>query len=446
MFAAIESFWHRLRRRLSRNEWAVRHLRRPPAKAPAKNLVCSLIQIDGLPRRQMEAAMAAGRMPFLRRLREHGRYPLHTFYSGLPSTTPAVQGELYSGIKTGVPAFSFLDRERGEMGMLLIRVGSAIRGEVCESQRRIAQRWKLLVEHFLGGASSEESNFCVAHTGFGDVWRGGRIFNVLFFILLQAPAMLRITCLVLLELVIGLPEAARGILRGQWFSQELGMVLSRMCVGVALREIVTIGGKVDVTRGLPIVHLNFLGYDKLPHRRGPASKFTHWSLRGIDRAIKDLYLAAYRSQRRDYHVWIFSDHGQEETRSFAMEFSDGIKSVVAKCVENVLATEAAWRTRANGHPLPSLFRKRDVKRSPLKERLLDAFSVERGQGFSIAATGPLGHLYFAQSIDDAQKRSLARQFIDHGKLPGVLHRTVDGKSTWYHADGETTFPKGCLKS
>ena len=82
--------------------------------------------------------------------------------------------------------------------------------------------------------------------------------------------MLRITGLVLLELVIGLPEAARGIFRGQWFSQELGMVLSRMCVGVALREIVTIGGKVDVSRGLPVVHLNFLGYDELSHRRGQA--------------------------------------------------------------------------------------------------------------------------------------------------------------------------------
>ena len=120
--------------------------------------------------------------------------------------------------------------------------------------------------------------------------------------------MLRITGLVLLELVIGLPEAARGILKGQWFSQELGMVLSRMCVGVALREIVTIGGKVDVSRGLPEVHVNFLGYDELAHRRGPGSRFAHWSLKGIDRAIKDLYLAAHRSQRLDYHVWIFSDH------------------------------------------------------------------------------------------------------------------------------------------
>ena len=114
MFAAIESFWHRIRRRLSRNEWAVRHLGLSPCQGTSEEPGLLLIQIDGLPRRQLESAMAAGRMPFLRRLRDNGRYPLHTFYSGLPSTTPAVQGELYYGIRTGVPAFSFLDRERGD--------------------------------------------------------------------------------------------------------------------------------------------------------------------------------------------------------------------------------------------------------------------------------------------------------------------------------------------
>jgi endonuclease/exonuclease/phosphatase family metal-dependent hydrolase len=400
-----------------------------------------LIQIDGLPRRQVEAAMAAGRMPFLRRLLVHGQYPLHTFYSGLPSTTPAVQGELYYGVKAGVPAFSFLDRSVGEMGMLFDPDWARRFEEKFASQGegllRGGSSWSNI---FSGGAAPEESNFCVAHAGFGDAWRAGPIHEVLFFLLLELPAMLRISCLVLLELVIGLPEAARGILKGQWFSQELGMVLSRMCVGVALREIVTIGGKVDVTRGLPVVHLNFLGYDELSHRRGPASRFAHWSLKGIDRAIKDLYLAAYRSQRRDYHVWIFSDHGQEEAHSFAMELPEGIKTIVAECLE--IGANAAGSARADGHPLPQLFRKSDAKRRNLKERLMDAFSVERGRSFSLAATGPVGHLYFAEPIDHAQKSSLARRLVERGNVPGVLHRAADGKITWHHAYGETAVPEG----
>ncbi|HEY5704401.1 MAG TPA: endonuclease/exonuclease/phosphatase family protein [Terrimicrobiaceae bacterium] len=443
MFATLEAFWHRLRRRLSRAEWAIRHLGLSASEGTSEEPGLLLIQIDGLPRRQVEAAMAAGRMPFLRRLRDHGQHPLHTFYSGLPSTTPAVQGELYYGVRAGVPAFSFLDRSLGEMGMLFdsdwarrFEEKFAAQGE---GLLRDGSSWSNI---FSGGAAPEESNFCVAHAGFGDTWRAGRIPEILTFFLLQLPAMFRVSCLVLLELVIGLPEAARGIFRGQWFSQELGMVLSRMCVGVALREIVNIGGKVDVTRGLPVVHVNFLGYDELAHRRGPGSRFAHWSLKGIDRAIQDLYLAAHRSQRRDYHVWIFSDHGQEETHSFAMELSEGIKTVVAECVEKMLATQAAWQTRSEAHPLPQLFRKPETKRRKLKERFMGAFSVEREKSFSIAATGPVGHLYFAEPLDDAQKSSLARWLVERGNIPGVLHRAANGRITWYHARGETAVPEG----
>jgi endonuclease/exonuclease/phosphatase family metal-dependent hydrolase len=441
VFATVESLWHRLRRRLSRDEWAIRHLGLSSSEGTSEEPGLLLIQIDGLPRRQLEAAIANGRMPFLNRLRDHGQYSLHTFYSGLPSTTPAVQGELFYGVRTGVPAFSFLDRAIGEMGMLFdpdwarrFEDKFAAKGE---GLLRGGSSWSNI---FSGGADSSESNFCVAHTGFGDTWRSGRIIQILIFLLLQFPAMLRISGLVLLELIIGLPEAARGIFKGQWFSQEFGMVLSRMCVGVALREIVTIGGKVDVTRGLPIVHLNFLGYDELSHRRGPGSRFAHWSLKGIDRAIKDLFLAAYRSQRRDYHVWIFSDHGQQETHSFAMEQSDGIKTIVAESLERMLATNPTGSARSEVHPLPQLFRRSARRRRNLKERLLDAFTVKRGESFSIAATGSVGHLYLAEPISDGQKHSLARSLVERGNVPGVLHRANDGKIIWHHAYGETLVP------
>jgi endonuclease/exonuclease/phosphatase family metal-dependent hydrolase len=441
VFATLGSLWHRLRRRFSRDEWAIRHLNLSVSEGTGEEPGLLLIQIDGLPRRQFEAALAAGRMPFLRRLRDHGQYPVYTFYSGLPSTTPAVQGELYYGVKSGVPAFSFLDRSIRQMGMLFdpdwARRFEERFAEQGDGLLKGGSSWSNI---FSGGAAPEESNFCVAHAGFGDAWRSGPTLEILAFLVLQFPALLRISGLVSLELFIGLPEAARGILKGQWFSQELGMVLSRMCVGVGLREIVAIGGKADVTRGLPVVHLNFLGYDELSHRRGPASRFAHWSLKGIDRAIKDLYLAAYRSQRRDYQVWIFSDHGQEETHSFAMELPQGITAVVAECLESLLAENPAGLGRSNAHALPGLFRQETPKRRNFKERLLDAFTVKQGTVFSLAATGPLGHLYLKIPMDDGQKALLARKLVEQGNVPGVLHRAADGKIRWHHAYGETAVP------
>lgn len=430
VFALVESLLHRLRRRFSRSEWAVRRLGLAVSEGTHEAPGLLLIQIDGLSRRQLEAAMAAGRMPFLRRLVERGQYPLRTFYSGLPSTTPAVQAELYYGVKAAVPAFSFLDRESGKMGMMFYP----------EWARRFEERFAGQAEGLLqggsswsniygGGAAPEETNFCVAGLGAGGFWRRGRFLHLCQFAVLQFPALLRIAGLVLLELIIGLPEAIRGIVQGQWFTHEIGMVLSRMCLGIGLRELVTIGGKIDVTRGLPVVHLNFLGYDELAHRRGPGSRFAHWSLRGIDKAIRDLYREAGRSQRRDYHVWIFSDHGQEQTRSFAMEYSGGIEHIVAECLGREL------RTARRADPVPlwqrSVFHRHRYHLATFTE-----------DAFSLAATGPVGHLYLHETLDDARKQNLARRLVAEGRVPGVLAKTA-GKAIWYHAGGEAVVPEDC---
>src|SRR5688572_12464347 len=118
MFARLESYWHQLRRRLSRSEWAIRHLGLTPSEGTGEAPGVLLIQIDGFGRAQLERAIERGRMPFLRRLQQREGYQLHTFYSGLPSTTPAVQAELYYGIRSAVPAFSFFDRALGKLGRM----------------------------------------------------------------------------------------------------------------------------------------------------------------------------------------------------------------------------------------------------------------------------------------------------------------------------------------
>src|SRR5688572_13214943 len=104
MFAKIESYWHDLRRSLSRNEWAIRHLGLTPSEGTSEEPGLLLLQIDGCSREQLERALAAGRLPFLQRLLQREGYELRTFYPGLPSTTPAVQAELYYGVRSAVPA------------------------------------------------------------------------------------------------------------------------------------------------------------------------------------------------------------------------------------------------------------------------------------------------------------------------------------------------------
>ncbi len=411
----------------SRSEWAVRHLNAAVSEGTGEEPGILLIQVDGLGRGEMEGALAAGRMPFLSHLQRHNKYELNTFYPGLPSTTPAVQAELYYGIKAGVPAFSFQDRATGKIVTMfdpdVVKQFEKQFEVAGESLLAGGSSWSNI---YCGGASDKESHFCIASLGFGEMVWNSKFLNLLLFALMQFPALLRIVGLVTLEFVLGLWDAIWGILRGQPVVPEFAAVVSRMCVGIGVREAVSIGAKIDLARGLPIIHVNFLGYDELAHRRGPSSAFARWSLWGIDAAIAGLYRAAHRSTRRDYQVWIFSDHGQERARSFATEFPGGIEEMVAACLTPSGTTASQPdRNRRPTRPYSRASYEREARTpQPGAER-----------PFRVAAMGPVGHVYLTCPMADDEKHAAARRLVNLG-VPAVLVLRSDRGVTWHDAKGE----------
>src|SRR3954471_9002144 len=203
MFAAIEAFVHGLRRRLRRSEWAIRHLGLEPSAGTSEEPGLLLIQIDGLARLQLEHALAKRRMPFLKRLLKRNHYAMHSFYPGLPSTTPAVQAELHFGVRAAVPAFSFFDRQTQQR----VRMYSPDRAKQVEA-RCAAQAEGLLKggsswsNIYTGGAGQAESHFCIATNGPADMWRTGKIRNIFVFAVLHFFVLLRILGLLVIEVGI----------------------------------------------------------------------------------------------------------------------------------------------------------------------------------------------------------------------------------------------------
>ncbi len=407
MIDRITSFFHRLRHRWSRSEWAVRLFGLEASEDTGEEPGLLLIQIDGLARGQLEAAMAAGQMPFLRRLLERDGYQAHNWYPGLPSTTPAVQAEIYYGIHAGVPAFQFRDRDRNEMNDMFdpawARKFEADFHSRAEGLLEGGSSWSNI---YCGGARLEESHFCGASLGWDDLWRSGKPGRFALFLLAHLPSALRMLGLAIVQVGVGVPLALWGIIRGESPHEELRLVLSRTLVGVALREFLTMGPKVDLARGLPVIQLNFLGYDELSHRRGPASPFAHWCLSGIDGAVRRLWNAAQRSRRRDYSVWIYSDHGQERVRSFVTEVGEG---GVGKVIQEALDAE---------------------------------YAGEKPPPFTVSTLGPVGHLYFSTPLGDDRLMALARRLVTakNFPVPGILRRDAEGAVTWHHAGGETAVP------
>src|ERR1700722_19038329 len=119
MLSRIEVVLRALKRNVSRSEWAIRLLRLARLKQPTIEPGLVMVQIDGLSMTQLNRALQKGNLPFLQSLLSKERYILRSFYSGIPSNTPAVQAELFYGIKSCVPAFSYLDRQSGRSVKML---------------------------------------------------------------------------------------------------------------------------------------------------------------------------------------------------------------------------------------------------------------------------------------------------------------------------------------
>lgn len=440
MFAKIESFFHRTRRRLSRSEWAIRYLGLTPSEGTGEAPGLLLIQIDGLARTQLERAISGGRMPFLRRLMKRDGYVLGTFYPGQPSTTPAVQAELFYGVRAAVPAFSYYDRARRCHGLM------------CEpewakqvEQTLAAQNEGLLKDGsswsniYTGGAAQEEAHFCAASIGVRDLWRSGGVRNFFFFLLFHFPSALLIAVLIVVEFFLALFDVIAGVWRGERLLLELQLAVSRAFVATGLREFIAIMAAIDLARGLPIVHVNFVGYDEHAHRRGPGSGLAHLSLRGIDWAIKRLYRAAARSARRDYAVWIYSDHGQERAQPFGPNQQEGIERTIREALEIAQQNDAAWHPRSQARPvMPWFARSRRARRYAATA----ALTPDEQATFTVAAMGPVGHVYFAHATPPERLQALARRLVAQHGVPGVIWRGADDRAHWTHPQGEALIPEG----
>ncbi len=433
----------RWRRRFSRAEWAARHLDFALSSDPPHSPGLLLIQVDGLARHQLERALRAGEMPFLRRLLRRRGYQMHTFYPGQPASTPAVQGELHYGVHAAVPAFSFLDPEAGGIGLMMHpafakRVEAGLAAEH-EGLLRDGSSWSNI---YSGGAAPEESHFCAASIGLGDAWRSIRLRMAVTVVLLHLDAVFRLLGLLGLELLIGLWDAAHGVFQqGRRVGKELSFLVARVAVCVGLRELITVGAAIDLARGLPIVHVNFVGYDEQAHRRGPDSKFAHWALLGIDRGIRQLHRAARHSSRRDYDVWIFSDHGQTACRQAERITSGGLEGLVRKHwpAGRLPAQSQAGRRQLRASPGHWIGGPRSGRRED-RHHAEARLSVFEQEEFAVAALGPVGHIYFSRDIGAAASRRLAAALVRDG-VPGVMWCDGPDHIIWLEAGGEHRLPE-----
>ncbi len=440
MITRVASVLRGARRLLNRSEWLVRLLGLPrEVEHPAApGLV--LIQIDGLSQSQLERALGAREMPFLRRLLTREHYRLETLYSGLPSTTPAFQGEFFYGVDGAVPAFAFRDGDSGEI-VRMFEPQSAAKVEDALKERGAAllEGGSAYLNVYTGGAA--ESHFCPASLGWSRVMKGANSLALALLLLASAYSILRIFVLLLLELVLAVGDLARGLIAGQDFAKELKFVPTRVAICILLRELVTIGAKLDVARGLPVIHLNFLGYDEQAHRRGPSSRFAHWTLKGIDDAIARVWRAAHQSRARVYDLWIYADHGQADVEAYPKRHGRGVDEAVAEVISDVHGQEVR-RRRAAARGIETQ-RVRQLGGRKIQRVLpvyTDAGDETDSDGVTVTALGPVGLVYLPHTLEPGQLDRLAPALVRQAHIPMVLAPDADGGALAWTEAGRFRLP------
>ncbi len=442
MIGRIEAFIRRLRRRFSRSEWLARLLQLPVSAGPATERGLVLIQIDGLSHSQLSRALQGGGMPFLQRLITHERYRLHRQYAGVPSTTAAVQAELFYGIKAAVPGFNFMERTSGKLVRMFepeiaARVESRLGNAGAEP---LLQGGSAYVDNYTGGAA--EAHFCPTSLGWGPSLRDANPLVVVLLIISNAYSFLRTAALLVLEAMLALVDCIRGLIDGHDLAAELKFVPTRVVIAILLRELAAIGAKIDITRGLPIIHLNFLGYDEQAHRRGPSSQFAHWTLRGIDDAIARIWRAAQQSAHRHYDVWIYSDHGQQQARPYHRAYDRSLAEAVAEVYSRYV--DGPVTVQSNGpwgiqlQRVQFLGGKKIQRLLPVPNRSQP--KVESPQ-LTVASLGPVAMIYWNGRLAPGARAEFAQALFEDAEIPLVLVKDARGRARAWTKAGAFMLPE-----
>lgn len=408
---------------VSRNKWSMRLLGLPHSETAEDVPGLVLIQIDGLSMRQFQNALQAGRLPFLEKQIRNGRWGYKPMYSGMPSTTPAFQGELFYGVKSCVPAFEFISRSEQQRHVSFYpQTANRIGDRLEKSGAPLLSGGHTYSTIFTGGAA--QARYCSQTMTLESIARTVNPLKLVFLFILHTGKFVRILGVTIVEFFLAVTDFFRGLVQGRKFIKELVFIPARILICVILRELVSFRAKLAVGSGVPIVCASFLGYDEQAHRRSPGSMFAHWSLKGIDDTIKNISRAAAQSSCRKYETIIYSDHGQETVLWYGSRYGVPVKEAIRSAYYDLHPDAAHADSASYDNTLDGLYKKARayVMHQPFSEKQQKDSGPVSGDKIEITTMGPLGHVYLPGPPAGDVIRDFAQKLVQSVHIPLVLYR------------------------
>jgi hypothetical protein len=311
---------------------AVREAHRSPGATDARQQGLLIVQLDGVGEDVLRQAITAGDVPTLAAWLQAGTHTLRGWNTGLPSTTPAGQAVLLHGDVTEVPSFRWFEKDTGRL-----MVANHPR-DAAEVQKRISDGHGLLAE---GGVSisnlfSGDAPTCVLTMSDAHLpTRGTRALVSFTSGRAGLPRSLVVwTGQVLIELYQGRRQRQRDVRprtrRGFVFAVQ------RAATTALLHDLTVALVSEQLTRGAPVVFVDFLDYDEVAHHAGPSRPESMRTLDGLDRLMR-FFTDVIRETGRDYEIALVSDHGQAQGTPFAQLGGASLHDVVASLVDTPVA-------------------------------------------------------------------------------------------------------------
>jgi endonuclease/exonuclease/phosphatase family metal-dependent hydrolase len=357
----------------------------------------------------------------------------------MASNTPCFQAEFFYGVPGAVPGFGFVHPELDRVAVMSYpAAAAAVERKIREEGHRgLLEGGSAWSDILSGGAA--EAHFVSATAGLDMLLRALQPFRWVGLVLFHGWSVVRVAANLVAETSLALTDFVRGTLGGRHLLQELRFIPERLLVTAVLREIVTAGACVDADRGLPVVHLNLLGYDEHAHRRGPDSGFAAWTLRGLDRTVRRVWMAAHRSRNRDYQVWIYADHGQEPVTAYTRVHGEDVAHAILRVWDDEVERE---RTGPSPAPPPVERPERSGRPRWIAEELPDWMTkatpppvddvVQRAPEGEpqVVHMGPIGHVYLPGDPSTAQRDAFAARVAREAHVPMVLVTEGRGARVW----------------
>ena len=422
----------------------------PRAGADGPGLL--VVQLDGVSEPLLRQAIIGGAVPTLSRWVRRGSHDLRRWHTGVPATTPAGQAVLLHGDVTAVPGFRWFDKSDGKLRVASRPADVAVvEAGLSDGQGLLAYGGTSVSNLFSGDAPTKLLTLSDARLPGSD--RGSASFASLRF------GFLRSFMLFVGEVVQELYQSRRQRIRGVEPRVARGGVFSlqRGLTTVILRDLnVTIVAD-QLTRGTPVVYVDFVDYDEVAHHAGPSRPESMRTLENMDRVLAALEDIAAEVGRR-YEIAVVSDHGQSQGTTFLQLTGRTFDEVVRELAlhperkvvphpreaddehadetwvpANVLLAGAGASSRVFAKASRSLARGAARRAAETGTATVDTTPDEAGGTLLVASSGSLSHVYLTDQPGrvtreelDALHPRLVRGLAEQEHVGLVLTRRADG--------------------